>query len=95
MLLRWHFSDLQEASLMSTYDTFLSQSPFWGVFGFLFLATSCCTWDLSSLIRDQTSTPWCSEVLTTGPPGKPPIMVFNGVLAGHRGMEEGPTVKTE
>ena len=34
-----HFSDLPEASFMSTYDTFLSQSPFWFLMEWFCLAT--------------------------------------------------------
>ena len=37
----------------------------------LFLSMPCGMWDLSSLTRDQTSTPlqWWCRVLTTGQPG--------------------------
>ena len=40
------------------------------------LAVLCVVRDLNSLARDQTHTPlqWKCRVLTTGPPGKSPIV---------------------
>ena len=44
---------------------------------FTYFLAACCMQNLSSLTRDQTHIP-CSEnrVLTTGPPGNSPHMVF-------------------
>ena len=41
-------------------------------------------WDLSSPTRDQTCDPWQwkHQVLTTGPPGKYPCLVFWRKLSG-------------
>ena len=43
---------------------------------YIFLVVPHGIWDLSSLTRDRTSGPWMwkRRVITTGPPGKSPVL---------------------